>query len=165
MVGLVVASHGRLAEELVATAQQLAAPPAHVGQIHVSYTHLAGQQVTVNIVFSQVGDARGSARTDSTYAFSQIENGEGSFEFVVDTNYVTRSAALERLSVKSRWMWNGSGRSDVTGNGGDLTAPFRFSECWDTSFARTYYGDTLGLFPTEGQESDCAFTAPSFSSL
>lgn len=146
-------------------AQELAGPPAHVGQAHVKYTNLVNQKVTLAIDFKQVGEAKGTVRTDSTYAFSQVEQGEGSFEFIADTNYATRTVALERLSVKSRWLWSGAGRSDVTGSGGDLAAPFRFSECWDTAFDRTHYNDTLGLFPTEGLESDCAFTGSSYSSL
>lgn len=145
--------------------QKLADPPNTVGKAIVTYTRTRAGDLTLAIDFVQTGAPNSTVRTDSRYTFSQVENGEGHLEFVVDSNYVTTTAAHERLSIKSRWNWDGSGRSDVIGSKGDLSTPAQFTECWDSAHARTYYGDTLQLFPTEGRESDCVFTVASFSRL
>ncbi|MEW6430500.1 MAG: hypothetical protein AB1730_03230 [Myxococcota bacterium] len=147
-----------------AAMQGLASPPNTVGSATVKYTR-TGKDITVDIAFHQTGKPNGTERVDSRYAFSQVEGGEGFFEFVVDSDYDKASPALERLTVKSRWHWDGDGRSDVIGSGGDLSGPFTFSECWDNALNRTYYGDTLGLFPTEGAETDCTYGEASYSRL
>ncbi|MEW5738342.1 MAG: hypothetical protein AB1938_05420 [Myxococcota bacterium] len=161
--GLAQAS-GEYRVDFTAMEQNLADFHDTVGLALVRYTR-TGRDVTVDIDFQQVGNVNGAERLDSRYAFSQVEGGEGSFEFVVDSNYDAKSAALERLTVKSRWQWDGAGRADVIGSGGDLPAPFRFSECWDNVLNRSYYGDTLGLFPTEGSESSCTYSEASYSRL
>lgn len=144
--------------------QGLASPPDTVGRAVVTYTR-TGKDITVDIDFQQTGDPNKTERFDSRYAFSQVEGGDGFFEFVIDSDYDKASSALERLTIKSRWQWDGTGRADVIGSGGDLSAPFRFSECWDNVLNRTYYGDTLGLFPTEGAETACAYAEASYSRL
>lgn len=161
--GLAQAS-GEYTVDFTAMEQNMADFHDTVGTALVRYTR-TGLDVTVDIAFQQVGNVNDTVRLDSRYAFSQVERGEGSFEFVVDSNYDPKSAALERLTVKSRWHWDGEGRADVIGSGGDLSAAFRFSECWDNVLNRSYYGDTLGLFPTEGSESACAYAEASYSRL
>jgi hypothetical protein len=145
--------------------QKLAEPPGTVGKAVVNYTRTRAGDLTLEINFVQTGAPNSTVRTDSKYTFSQVENGEGHLEFVVNSNYVTTTAAEERLSIMSRWNWDGSGRADIIGSKGDLAAPVQFTECWDTSHDRTYYNDTLQLFPTEGKDSDCVFTVASFSRL
>lgn len=142
---------------------KLTNPPNTVGKAVVTYTRSRQGDLELTIDFIQTGSPNDTKRTNSKYTFSQVEGGEGHLEFVVDSNYVTTSAAEERLSIKSRWKWDGSGRADVIGSSGDLTTPVQFTECWDDAHARTYYNDTLQLFPTEGVESDCAFNVASFS--
>ncbi|MBE2252992.1 MAG: hypothetical protein IAE78_25900 [Myxococcus sp.] len=145
--------------------QKLSDPPNTVGKAVVTYTRTRAGDLTLAIDFVQTGAPDSPKRTDSKYTFSQVQNGEGHLEFVIDSNYVSRSAALERLSIKSRWTWAGSGRSDVVGSNGDLTTPVQFTECWDTAHNRTHYNDTLNLFPTEGLAGDCVFQEASFSRL
>ncbi len=145
--------------------QGLGDAPATVGQAKVKYTRSLEGDVTVAIDFVQTGSPNDAKRTDSRYTFSQLEGGDGHFEFVIDTNYVSTTAALERLSVMSRWHWDGSGRADIVGSGGDISTPAQMTECWDDAHARSYYGDTLGLFATEGVATDCVFTEASYSKL
>jgi len=145
--------------------QALADPPRTVGQGEVSYTRNSRGDLTLDIRFLQTGKPEEATRTDSRYGFAQVEGGDGFLEYVIDTNYATMSSALERLAIKSRWRWDGSGRADAVGSGGDLAAPFRFTECWDTAHDRTHYGDTLGLFPPEGDASACAFQDAAYSGL
>lgn len=135
------------------------------GQVQVAYSRNEHRDVTLDIKFLEGSAAGGTVRTNGRYGFAQVQGGEGHLEFVVDTNYDLHTLAPERLSVNSRWQWNGAGRADVIGSGGDLEAPFRFTECWDQALARAYYGDTLSLFPAEGSQSDCAYAQAAFSSL
>lgn len=123
----------------------------------VTYARNAKKDLEVKVGFR--GD------TPSDYAYSQVEGGEGSFEFRVASDFVTKTAAKERLTVKSRWLQTGAGRADVTGTEGDLTTEARFTECWNADLNRTHYADTLGLFPTEGSADACAFKDASFATL
>jgi len=157
-------SQGSFTLDLTAM-QDLANPPHDVGEIVVDYTHNRKTDVSLEIHFNQTGPRNGTLRTDSVYTFSQEQNGDGHLEFVVDSNYVLQTSAMERLSIKSRWHWDGSGRADIVGSEGDIATPAQMTECWDTAHARTYYGDTLNLFPTEGVDTDCAFSDASFSRL
>ncbi|MFT3837429.1 MAG: hypothetical protein QM723_10585 [Myxococcaceae bacterium] len=145
--------------------QSLADPPGSVGQAKVKYTRSNKGDVTVAIDFVQTGSPNDANRTNSSYTFSQAEQGDGHFEFVVDLNYVTTTAANERLSIMSRWHWDGSGRSDIIGSGGDISTPAQMTECWDVDHARTFYTDTLGIFATEGKAADCVFTEATYSRL
>lgn len=123
----------------------------------VEYARNAQKDLDVKVGF------RGGVPSD--YAYSQLEGGDGSFEFRVTSDFVTRTSASELLTVKSRWHQSGEGRADVTGTGGDLKEEVRFTECWNTDLNRTHYHDTLGLFPTEGAASACGFETASYSTL
>ena len=66
--------------------------------------------------------------------------------------------ALEQVTLRSRWEANGSGRADARVAGGDLGATQAIaSECWGTSFQRTFYTDNASFAPTEGDPATCAF--------
>jgi len=123
----------------------------------VTYARTAKKDLDVKVAF------RGGIPSD--YAYNQVKDGDGSFEFRVTADFATKTLAQEQLTVKSRWHQSGEGRADVTGTGGDLTSEIRFTECWDSSLNRSYYNDTLMLFPTEGRESACAFTEASYATL
>lgn len=123
----------------------------------VEYARTEKKDLDVKVGF------RGGVPSD--YAYSQLEGGDGSFEFRVKSDFVTRTSASELLLVKSRWHQSGAGRADVTGSGGDLSAEVRFTECWDTDLNRTHYTDTLGLFPAEGEAKSCTFETASYATL
>lgn len=123
----------------------------------VTYSRNEKKDTDVKVAF------RGGVSSD--YAFTQVQGGEGSFEFVVESNVVTKTAANERLAVKSRWMNDGTGRADVIAEGADLDTELSFSECWNSDLNRTFYVDSLGLFPTEGEAKACAFDVASYSRL
>jgi hypothetical protein len=131
----------------------------------VSYTRSNSGDVTLSIDFVQTGSPNDANRTDSSYTFSQADKGDGHFEFVVALDYVHTTPAEERLSVMSRWHWDGSGRSDIVGSGGDITTPAQMTECWDQDHDRTFYTDTLGIFATEGKASDCSYNQATYSRL
>jgi hypothetical protein len=127
-----------------------------LGRAEVHYQRTAKGDVELKVAFRE---------PDSDYAFSQVKGGDGTFEFVVNSNFDPKSAALEKLSVKSRWQVDGAGRADVTVTGGDAVKQVRFTECWDVALNRLHYTDTLGLVATEGDATTCAFSTASFSSL
>jgi hypothetical protein len=110
----------------------------------------------------------GNATTPNTarYRYSQVPGGEGSFEFGVDLNvhwFDVIRTAQERLSIKSRWVESGEGRSDVRLSGGDLTSPGTLNECWDNRFRSTFLrrSDNLESWGTEAQ--DCVFQSAEYS--
>jgi hypothetical protein len=74
-----------------------------------------------------------------------------------------KATELENVVVASRWRADGAGRADITIAGGDVPAdPGSVSavECWGADFARSYYADSLGFEPNEGEASACVYTAP-----
>jgi len=81
---------------------------------------------------------------------------------------VSGSAAKETLTIKSRWLESGAGRSDVELTGGDLgEESATANECWDTSFASRYLRASYALPQVRYgiEASDCAFTTADYSSL
>ncbi len=73
------------------------------------------------------------------------------------------------MSVHSRWMETGDGRTDVQVTGGDVgTVVDTSSECWDSNFSSVY--SALSYDPSDptvdwGAESSCAFASAAFVSL
>jgi hypothetical protein len=103
----------------------------------------------------------------AAYRYSQVPQGEGSFEFATDSNihwFDPAKVALERWTIKSRWKATGAGRADVRATGGDLTSPVTLNECWDTNFRSTFLDGSASWQERWGVESsDCAFTGASYS--
>jgi hypothetical protein len=69
---------------------------------------------------------------------------------------------LEDIVMHSRWAATGAGRADVQISGGDMPSLVKASECWGTSFTRTYYTDNVSYQPTEGDPAACAFAVAAF---
>lgn len=71
----------------------------------------------------------------------------------------SKATKLEDIHMHSRWLGTGAGRADVTLSGGDIpnNLVVNASECWSTSFARTYYSDTIASEPVFGAESACPY--------
>lgn len=110
----------------------------------------------------------GSSTTPDTalYRYAQVPGGKGSFQFGVDTNvhwFDPNRTANERLSIKSRWIESGEGRSDVRLSGGDLGSAETLNECWDNRFRSTFLDrtDSLESWGTESQ--GCVFTSAEYS--
>jgi hypothetical protein len=121
----------------------------------VTYSRNAKKDVVIKIHFGP----------SAVYAFDQVTGGDGSFSFTVDNDFDHKTAAQEKLLVKSRWHNVGAGRADVQVTGGDVSATTTFTECWDAAFLRTYYTDTSNIFPTEGSSGACTFTTAEFASF
>jgi hypothetical protein len=73
---------------------------------------------------------------------------------------------LEVVTVKSRWMESGAGRSDVKLAGGDLLGEATVNECWDTGFLSAYQRSSVDPRAGYGEEAtDCVFAPALYSAL
>jgi hypothetical protein len=102
-------------------------------------------------------DAQGRP-TAANYAYNAAKDGGGDMTFDVSAD-AGGTALLETLTLRSRWLGTGAGRTDAQITGGDLgSVQVTASECWSTAFGRVFYQDSNNFAPTEGAESSCAFT-------
>lgn len=145
----------------------LASPAKDVGTAQFGYERNARQDLGVSVALRQVRDEESGELVDANYNFAQAASGEGAFEFVVPNKDMQNNGSLkERFAVMSRWRPDGSGRCDVEISGGDLgPATIHMTECWNDSFQRTFYGDSVGMEPIEGDPSTCAFSTESYTAL
>jgi hypothetical protein len=73
-----------------------------------------------------------------------------------------KDGILEDIVMHSRWAPTGAGRADVAVSGGNMPSLVKASECWGSSFVRTYYADSVSYQPTEGDAATCAFAHAAF---
>jgi hypothetical protein len=146
----------------------LPGPDNNVGSASYTYSHVApGTVVNITAQFRQVkDDERPGKRVDADYAFVQNPGAEGSMDFVFNVPADATSAGGV-AKVKSRWLWSGAGRSDVTMTPTDLTLVYQVSECWDEHYASTYKSVPLSTSAADnwGNPATCVFATAEFSSL
>ncbi len=133
--------------------------PEDQGQISVTYD-LESSPITVSMDAERLAPTPGggSALTTFHYGYSQEQSGAGTLSFTAYGDTDDPGSDWEMSEIQSRWRADGAGRSDVTISGGDLDAgSVTATECWDSSFARVYYTDSVVWVPTEGSASACAF--------
>lgn len=152
-------------------AQTLPEHDTHVGRMTVRYSRQSEtSDVTVDADFRQVRDAHDSTRrVDADYRYVSTPGKGGAFDFRMsqDWHKVAGSTARENLTIKSRWLETGAGRSDVKLVGGDVQGEHTATECWDTTFASQYLRASF-YNPEErygNEASDCVFTSAAYSSL
>ena len=121
------------------------------GQVDVRYD-LAARHLDLGIM--STNDQGEPVMAD--YAYNETLDGGGDMVFNIDGN-AGGTAAIENITLRSRWQSNGMGRADARMAGGDLSTGAIASECWDGQFRRTYYTDSVNFAPTEGAVSGCAF--------
>jgi hypothetical protein len=112
------------------------------------------------VVMDHVGKAQapgGEERATFHYEYAEARDGSGDFQFAVYGDLDDNGSAWEHSEIRSRWQETGSGRSDFRVVGGDLgDQTLTGSECWDVSFGRVYWTDSLGWQPSEGDAASCA---------
>ena len=122
------------------------------GQVDVKYD-LAQKHLDLEIMST---DAAGKPVL-ADYAYNEHADGGGDMVFGVNGN-VDGKPLLETLTLRSRWLGNGSGRADARIAGGDLGGlQATASECWDNGFKRVFYTDSVGFAATEGAQTACAY--------
>jgi hypothetical protein len=149
----------------------------NVGQMAFTYSRTSPTAtVTNNVTFTNIFDNcdPASCKThgqifDALYAYSATPGNGGDLQYAAAENFVTTTAANETLSLHSRWMETGAGRTDVQVTGGDVgTAVDTSGECWDSNFLSVY--SAASYDPGDpavdwGMESSCVFPSAALVSL
>jgi hypothetical protein len=91
------------------------------------------------------------------YTYTEADDRSGDMVFSLFADSADPGTAKEEATLRSRWLATGEGRADVRLRNGDLEVEVTASECWSTSFRRTFYTDSAEWLPTEGDVRDCAF--------
>ncbi len=99
---------------------------------------------------------------DITVTHQQDGSGAVDIDALTDVEPVVKDGNLEDIVMHSRWANTGAGRADVQISGGDVSTLVKATECWSTSFFRSYYTDSAGLEPTVGDPSACVFADAQF---
>ena len=103
-----------------------------VGTAIVTYSRLsATDDTTIDASFNNVKDEDSGQLVDAEYRYMERVGDGGTFDFQLNKNFVA-GAAIEALTVRSRWQQTGTGRSDVKAQGGDLAAPATVSRASGT---------------------------------
>jgi hypothetical protein len=132
--------------------------------------------VTNNVTFTNILDNCDPANCnthgqifDALYAYTATPGSGGDLQYGATENFVATTTANETMSIHSRWMESGAGRTDVTITGGDIgTAVDTSNECWDSNFLSVY--SAASYDPNDpavdwGAESSCAFPTAALISL
>jgi hypothetical protein len=124
------------------------------GILHVDYA-LKDPPFTVHV---SIEPNRPGVSFDVTTSSQNSGSGKVDIKAVDDLDDA-KNTLLEDLKMHSRWTPQGAGRADVTISGGDVPSNtiVHVSECWSTSFQRTFYTDNVGLETGYGEQSACAF--------
>jgi hypothetical protein len=154
-------------------AQTLPDHDNNVGVATFTYSRLdPTATVTIDVAFNGVQDQTTKEIFNAVYQFSATPGAGGELRYgSLQDLYPDphpSGTADEHLSVHSRWLESGAGRTDYQMWGGDLPAsvsPVTVSECWDTTFASVY--KNVSVDPTQdwGAESSCAIAPADFITL
>lgn len=157
-----------------------------IGDLHVDYA-ADEEPRRLDVHFIEVADGcADAAPTNATYHYTEAADASGQldFAFVQNLHKLDENKPLEEtFAIRSRWLGDGAGRSDVRVSGGEIPADLAANipgtdattadvvECWDSSF-NVVYADTTPdeLEPHLGHEQEgdvaaCAFQDASFSEL
>jgi len=138
--------------------------PEHDGNVGTgTFTYArpsATDPLTVDADFNQVQD--GSQLVDLKYRFRQVPGQGGTFEFQIHKDLVI-GAALELLTVRSRWLETGAGRADARLAGGDLATTATANECWDSTFLSRYFAASFAPAAQWGTTAACSFATAEYA--
>ena len=126
------------------------------GGIAVHYDNTGSPRV-VEVAFKDFADGNGNyTPNDALYKYSENADHSGSFEFVSKADVDHDPLRVqETVAIKSEWLSTGQGKSTVGATGGSLAADASLEECWNGSFARTYFTDSWNPAETEGDPASC----------
>ncbi|MEW5740507.1 MAG: hypothetical protein AB1938_16385 [Myxococcota bacterium] len=145
-------------------AQTLPEHDANVGRVGFAYARPAvGSTLSIDAAFDDVRDSDTGQRVDAQYRYRETPGNGGSLEFQVNKDLIATTAALEVVTVKSRWAQSGAGRSDARVSGGDAPASAVVSECWDSGFLSRYAQASWDPALGYGTPAACAFPSAEFA--
>lgn len=140
----------------------------HPGQGRMAASWDAGSNPrVVEAAFEDIVGAAGETPFSALYRYTENSDGSGSFELAVRGNVDgTATAAAEDVVLMTRWDITGAGRGDAVVSAGDVGDMVVYAnECWDGSFARTFWLDTHALQPNEGDPATCPYAEPLWSEM
>lgn len=147
---------------------------SNVGQVAFTYARTSPTAtVTDDVTFTNVLDSCDPTTCstngqifDAVYMYTSTPGAGGDLQYGANENFIATTAALETLSLHSRWQEDGAGRTDIQLTGGDVSAvPQSASECWDSNFLSQYSLTTYDPTLDWGSESSCVFATAAFVSL
>jgi hypothetical protein len=166
--------------------RSLGAEPCLTGDIEIAYD-AASEPRTLDVVFTETAnECAGERPTNARYAYAENEDKSGLMDFAFRANVhkpEENKPEKEVLSVRSRWLSSGAGRSDVRVAEGEIPADLLayipetsattvdVVECWDDSFALVHADTTPDELephldrPNVGDASLCVFAEASFANL
>lgn len=120
-----------------------------------------GEGASGNLALDDFAEESGDPLADAVMAWTTTEDDGGSLEFVAVSDVSEpQNGSAETLAIYSRWLGDGTGRSDAAitgGDAGDLT--FYETDCWDAALTTTFYENSYEL-RREGDKASCAFADP-----
>ncbi|MGZ3442700.1 MAG: hypothetical protein ACXVDD_24430 [Polyangia bacterium] len=126
------------------------------GGITVHYDNTGSPRV-VEVAFKDFSDGNGNyTPNDALYKYSENSDKSGSFEFVTKADVDHDPLRVQEVvGIKSVWLSTGQGKSNAGATGGSLANDATLEECWNGSFARTYFTDSWNPAETEGDPASC----------
>lgn len=148
-------------------AQTLPEHGSDIGTVEITYAKEQGtDQVTVSAEFAGVSDGNGGT-TNASYRYSATPGSGGTFDFMARNDVTGDPGVLEKMTIHSRWLETGAGRSDYRVSEGDLgSSEATGNECWDTAFNSQYANLSYNPVAGYGDEAtDCAIIGAEYSTL
>ena len=105
----------------------------------------------------------GENAVNALYHYEQLPGGEGLMDLAFEDDLIPGPDGVEISIIRSRWMADGAGRSDIYVIEGDLDDTVATaSECWDEAFSAVYYTDNI-TGGEAGDASACAYAEPEYN--
>ncbi len=102
-------------------------------------------------------------KINAQYAYDEAYDGAGSMDLAWAEDF-TADGIDDEGTMRSRWQADGQGRSDAKIIDATEAREVTASECWDHTFARVYWSDSIGLQPNEGDVTACAYADAEYPS-
>jgi hypothetical protein len=137
------------------------------GVMEVQYD--LAEQRELEVKFTDFQAENDPVPNDALYRYTEAVDGSGTFDFVsnldIDAESDPSRDRRELLQVRSRWLPDGPGRSDVVATHGDLAADVQVdvTECWDAAFTRTFVRFAFpGAEQTDGDAAACPYATAEY---
>jgi hypothetical protein len=89
----------------------------------------------------------------ASYLYTRTEDGTSQIEFTFTAEiFPNGPGGPETVTIHSKWLATGEGRSTKSVMGGDVTGVVTSEECWDRTFVHTYGSDWVD---TDGDLASC----------
>jgi hypothetical protein len=127
------------------------------GAVALEYT-IDAETATGSIALDDFAEESGDTVGDGLMAYTTTAAEGGSIDFVAVADLADPpNGTEETMAVRSRWIADGSGRSDVVITGGEVgVLRFYETDCWDASLSTVFYENSYDLVRS-GDAAQCAF--------